>query len=126
MKKILIFSSFLFLSYLPDLKAQTQITSYANSEKDNSKIVFHVDGMNTKSDAQFIQTKLNTDIDKITSEKPNWENHTVVVNFKNGITALDIMEIIHLAGYKPWYIDAQGKKVVMNSQGKLETWNVKP
>lgn len=126
MKKILIFSSFLFLLQAQETKAQTPISSYTDSEKDNSKILFHIEGLNTKADAQFIQAKLNTDIDKITSEKPNWQNHTVVVNFKNGITALDVMEIIQHAGYKSWYINAQGKKVILNSQGKLETWNVKP
>ncbi|MBK6835854.1 MAG: hypothetical protein IPG89_16940 [Bacteroidetes bacterium] len=91
-----------------------------------TKIEFHVDGMNNAAAENAVINSINNFPGKIITWVPNITNETILIGFTKNERAIDILELISATGYKPWYINQNGMKVVLVGTNKTEEHYVKP
>ncbi len=89
-------------------------------------IEFHVDGMNSEVAKTTVVNSINNFPGKIITWNPNISNETIRIGFTKNEQAIDILELISATGYKPWYINQNGMKVVLVGTNKTEEHYVKP
>lgn len=88
-------------------------------------IAFHVDGMNTIEAQTAVINSINKFPTKIISWVPNITSETIKISFTKDEQAIDILELISATGYKPWYINQKGMKVVLVGTNKTEEHYIK-
>ena len=88
-------------------------------------IEFHVEGMNTIDIQNTVVNSINKYSDKIISWSPNISIQTIKIGFTNAVKPIDILEIINSTGYKPWYLNENGRKVVLVGTNQTQEWYIK-
>ncbi len=125
----------ILISFDYSVNAQTVITPIQpgnavvtpKKDPDQAKtFVFNVDGLNNPSAETTVTNALNKYPDRITAWYFDLSNQTVKVTYTNGEEIIDILEIINATGYKPWYMNNSGMKVVLESTGVIRELYVKP
>lgn len=119
MKILYLFIFVLSCSFVLGQKSQSLELQY-------SKIEFHVDGMNNTNVETAVINSINKFPDKILAWTCNIANETILITFSKNERAVDILELIAGTGYKPWYINQNGMKVVLVGTNKTEEHYIKP
>jgi len=116
----------LFCSIISDAQDSTNAKQISTPSTLLTLIEFHVDGMNTEAAKTTVINSINNFPGKIISWTPDISNETILVGFTKNERAIDILELIASTGYKPWYINQNGMKVVLVGTNKTEEHYIKP
>lgn len=82
--------------------------------------------MNNSTVETAVINSINSFPDKILTWTTNLTNETILIRFTKDERAVDILELISATGYKPWYINQNGMKVVLVGTNKTEEHYIKP
>jgi len=124
--KLFGFLFFLFCSVLINAQNDRVIYPLSGNNPNITTIEFHVDGMNNSSAQTTVVNSISNFPGKIILWSPNISTQTIKISFTKDEQAIDILELISATGYKPWYINANGMKVVLVGTNKTEEWYIKP
>lgn len=81
--------------------------------------------LQTGADTVKISGLLKGSRDRITSIRYDLSTGKVILTSEPGLRTNDIMEMLLAGGYTSYYITGDGKKIIMQPSGKVETRDVK-
>lgn len=84
-----------------------------------------LDALQTEADTVGISDVFDRVADRVTNIRYDVPTGRIFLMTEASLKTKDIMELLLTAGYTSYYINPEGKKIVMLPSGKMETWEAK-